>query len=354
MPIDSPQSLREHLELAIKVEMTTIPLYLYAMYSIEDPATDAAHLLRSVATEEMLHVILVSNLLLAVGGEPRFYDPDFVPRYPGYLPHHIPPLALSLDRCTEEQIRSTFMVIEQPESPGAPAEPDDYETLGQFYLALEESLIDLSAEHDLFASPALDRQVTHPSYYFPVKHDALSSGGISAIDNLDSAVDALEVLIHQGEGVQDAKYADPDHQELTHYYKFELLADGEKPIGEVRPAVRDPHVDDLPPEVRPIAALADAVYTYIFILMDRMYLADSDDEELIGELYGTMTAILGPLCRYLMTVPVGDDRVAGPPFGFYEFPDPADAEEHLRELAANLDVADNVLPKVRRHLAKLK
>lgn len=354
MPIDTPQSLRDHLELAIKVEMTTIPLYLYAMYSIEDPASDAAHLLRSVATEEMLHVVLVGNILLAVGGEPTFYDRDFTPEYPGFLPHHIPPLALSLKACSEEQVRSTFMVIEQPESPGAPAEPDDYETLGQFYLAVEEALIDLSERYDLFENPALDRQVSHPSYYFPVKHDALSSGGIAAIDSLDGAVDALEILIHQGEGVQDEKFADPEHKELTHFYKFELLAEGEKPIGAVRPAIADPSRANLPAEVWPIAELADAVYTYVFVLMDRMFLPDSPDEELIGELYGTMTAILGPLARYLMTVPVDDDHVAGPPFGFYEFPDPDNAEEHLRSMAAGLDVADNVLPKVRRHLAKLK
>jgi rubrerythrin len=203
MPIDTPESLREHLELAIKVEMTTIPLYLYAMYSIVDPASEAAHLLRSVATEEMLHVVLMGNILLAVGGEPKFYDPEFAPKYPGFLPHHVPPLPLSLEVCSEEQVRSTFMVIEQPESPGAPAEPDDYETLGQFYLAVEEALIELSERYDLFESPALDRQVDHPSYYFPVKHDALSSGGIAAIGDLESAVEALEILIHMGEGVQD-------------------------------------------------------------------------------------------------------------------------------------------------------
>jgi hypothetical protein len=290
---------------------------------------------------------------LAVGGEPKFYDPEFAPKYPGFLPHHVPPLALSLEACSEDQVRSTFMVIEQPESAGAPAEPDDYETLGQFYLAVEEALIELSERYDLFESPALDRQVDHPSYYFPVKHDALSSGGIAAINDLESAVEALEILIHQGEGVQDEKYADPEHQELTHFYKFEMIADGETPIGEVRPAVADPSLDTLPDEVRPIAELADAVYTYVFILMDRMFRPDSDDEALIGELYGTMTAILGPLARYLMTVPVGDDQVAGPPFGFYEFPDPTRAEEHLRSMAANLDVDDHVLPKVRRHLAKL-
>jgi hypothetical protein len=354
MPIDDPQSLREHLDLAIKIEMTTIPLYLYAMYSIEDPASEAAHLMRSVATEEMLHVVLMGNLLLAVGGEPKFYDPTFPPVYPCDMAHHIPPLELRLEPCSEPAIRNMFMVIEQPESPGAPAEPDDYETLGQFYLAIEEAIEDLDARFDLWANPSVDRQVSHPSYYFPVKHDALSSGGIAQIDDLDSAIQALGILIHQGEGVQDEKYADPEHRELTHFYKFKLLADGDTPIGEVRPAVHNPTSATLPEDVRPIAELSDAVYTYIFILMDRMFRPDSDDEELIGELYGTMTAILGPLSRYLMTVPVGEDTVAGPPFDFYEFPDPKTAEAHLRDLAERLDVEDHVLPKVRRHLAKLK
>jgi rubrerythrin len=354
MPIDTPESLREHLELALKVEMTTVPLYLYAMYSIEDPASEAAHLLRSIATEEMLHVVLVGNLLLAVGGDPKFQDHSFAPGFPSYLPHHIPPLELRLERCSEELIRSMFMVIEQPESPGAAPEPDYYETLGQFYMAVEQAVEDLAGRYDLFKEPAVDRQVSHPSYYFPVKHDALSSGGIAQIDNLETALQALEILIHQGEGVHDEKYADPDHQELTHYYKFKLLADGDTDIGDVRPAVSNPIAANLPEEVRPIAELCDAVYTYIFILMDRMYRPDSEDEELIGQLYGTMEAILGPLCRYLMTVEIGDGVVAGPPFDFYEFPQGEKAEAHLRELAEQLDVSDHVLPKVRRHLAKLK
>lgn len=354
MPIDDPESLREHLALALKVEMATIPLYLYAMYSIEDPGSDAAHLLRSVATEEMLHVTLVGNLLIAVGGEPKFQDRSFAPGYPSYMPHHIPPLELRLERCSEDLIRSMFMVIEQPESPGAPAEPDDYETLGQFYLALEEGVRDVAQRFDLFAEPSADRQVSHPSYYFPVKHDALSSGGIAQIDSVETALEALEILIHQGEGVHDEKFADPDHQELTHFYKFKLLADGEAPIGDVRPAIANPVAAKLPPEIRPLAELCDAVYTYIFVLMDRMYRADSDDEVLIGQLYGTMEAILGPLCRYLMTLDIGGGEVAGPPFDFYEFPAGVRAETHLRSLAEQLDVGQEVLPKVRRHLAKLR
>ena len=46
--------LREHLQMAIGVELSTVPPYLYAMYSIVDQTSDAALLIRSVVAEEML------------------------------------------------------------------------------------------------------------------------------------------------------------------------------------------------------------------------------------------------------------------------------------------------------------
>jgi hypothetical protein len=36
MPIETTQDLHDHLELAISIELATVPPYLYAMYSIED------------------------------------------------------------------------------------------------------------------------------------------------------------------------------------------------------------------------------------------------------------------------------------------------------------------------------
>lgn len=36
MPIETTQDLHDHLELAISIELATVPPYLYAMYSIDD------------------------------------------------------------------------------------------------------------------------------------------------------------------------------------------------------------------------------------------------------------------------------------------------------------------------------
>ena len=63
MPITTREALHEHLELAIQVELTTVPPYLYAMYSIADQRSESALLLRSIVAEEMLHAVLASNVL---------------------------------------------------------------------------------------------------------------------------------------------------------------------------------------------------------------------------------------------------------------------------------------------------
>ncbi|PIY72677.1 MAG: hypothetical protein COY86_10860, partial [Rhodobacterales bacterium CG_4_10_14_0_8_um_filter_70_9] len=69
-------NLRALLRCAMTVELTTIPAYLTASFSLEDGAPGVARnvvareLLRSVLVEEMLHLTLVANILNAVGGRP--------------------------------------------------------------------------------------------------------------------------------------------------------------------------------------------------------------------------------------------------------------------------------------------
>ena len=79
MPITTPEELRQHLALAVQVELTTVPPYLYALYSIEDQTSEAARLIKSVVAEEMLHAALVANLLVAVGGATRLPESGYRP-----------------------------------------------------------------------------------------------------------------------------------------------------------------------------------------------------------------------------------------------------------------------------------
>ena len=68
----------------MQLEHATIPPYLTALYSII-PGTnsDAFHVLRVVAVEEMLHLTLVANVLNAVGGVPDLTAAGFRPALPG-------------------------------------------------------------------------------------------------------------------------------------------------------------------------------------------------------------------------------------------------------------------------------
>ena len=75
MPIDTRAELHEHIREAIGIELTVFPPYLYAMYSLEDRASEHAKVLMSVAAEEMLHAMLWANLLLATGGDITFCSP---------------------------------------------------------------------------------------------------------------------------------------------------------------------------------------------------------------------------------------------------------------------------------------
>jgi len=333
MPITTPEDLRQHLALAIRVELTTIPPYLYAMYSIEDQTSEAARLIKSIVTEEMLHAALVANLLVAVGGQPDFLDPGLVPTYPGLLPHHEPPLMVHLAPASVEMCRELFMVIEQPEAPGAPPEDDQFETLGQFYYALELALEDLSDRFELFADVRADRQFADPRFYQPVEFDAEDSGGLMLVKDLESACAAIEVVVHQGEGVSGERFADPAHQELTHYYKFEQIAEGASPLGEVRPALVNPRTADVPPSLQPVSDLVNALYRYLYVTMDDLYQPIADKGPLVGRLYTLMSRLLSPAARYLMEQPVGGGLVAGPSFEAYSFAPDSSPVDQLMSLA---------------------
>ncbi len=221
MALTTIQDLRNHLQWAIQVELTTIPTYLYAMYSIKNQASESANVFRGVVIEEMLHIALASNLLVAVGGQPKLYGPDIVPKYPGPVPHHRRGLTVNLERASVDYVRDTCMAIEFPEETGAPPEDDNFETIGQFYLALENCFQTLCEQpnHQVFADNNVHKQLTEG--YIP---EISATGNLGFVTDLDSAISAMQIIIEQGEGIRDSHYDDPSKRELAHYFKFERTA----------------------------------------------------------------------------------------------------------------------------------
>ena len=335
MPIDTVEDLRSHIELAIKVELSTIPPYLFAMWSIEDQVSEAALLIKSIVAEEMLHAALAANLLLAVGGRPDFTSIAYMPSYPANMPHHEPPLLLELAPCSLQLIRDVFMRIEQPEVHGAPDQPDRFETLGQFYHALEVGLERLSNAGSLFSNVQMGSQMSDPSFYSPVQFDADDSGGLMMIDGLETAIEAIEIIIHQGEGLSDERWADPSHQELTHFHKLKRIMDIPGELGAVYPVRRNPRTADYPEEIRQISDLFNASYRNVYLVMAELFSPRTDKSGEVGRLYRLMSGVLSPLARHMVGLELEGGEHAAPTFEVYEFSD-SDTRSETISLAARV------------------
>jgi hypothetical protein len=234
--ITTVEQLHRYLYAAMQLEHATIPVYLTALYSIQ-PGTnsDASHVIRVVAVEEMLHLTLAANVLNAVGGTPDLTGPDFVPDYPARLPDGEQDFEVSRQRFCRDCIE-TFLKIERPrEAPSeesrllqrAPAPtallaaaPDtgdmQYYSIGEFYREIDRGIHSLRQRVDLFTGdPA--RQVG-PEYFY-------SGGGeLIRVTDLKSASDAINLIAEQGEGLGGGIY-DTEH-ELAHYYRFNQLVTG--------------------------------------------------------------------------------------------------------------------------------
>ncbi|MCU0506514.1 MAG: ferritin-like protein [Chloroflexi bacterium] len=339
--IRTAEDLRDHLAVAMAVELSTIPPYLYAMYSVADPGAESARLFRSIVAEEMLHLALAANLLAAIGGRPDFLRADLQPAYPCTLAHHRPELPLHLVPMSVEAVRSTFMTIERPGAHGAPPEEDDYHSLGQFYAAIEAAFERLAAAGPLFAPRSEGHQLAGGPFYRPVEFDAEDSGGLVTITDLASAREAIEIIVHQGEGLGAHRWADPAHQELTHYAKLRRIADGTVPIGDVLPVRTDPRAADYPEDVRRLAVLANASYRALFHVLDDLYRPIEDKGFHVRALYDLMKHVLAPLARHLTTIDLGDGTVASPTFEPVDLG--ADPRRTLREMAIEVAAAEPAL-----------
>ena len=224
--IKTVASLRKHLQTAIEVEHSTIPPYLCALYSIIDGDNQtSAQIIKSVVIEEMLHMILASNVLNAIGGEPSIDHPRFIPEYPTYLPHSDKSFEVGLEKFSKSTI-DTFLRIELPARPKAPPQANDYRTLGQFYEAIEDGLKHLSQNRNnrnIFTGDRA-RQIT-PEYYYG------GGGGVFPVHDLESALEALHEIVGQGEGIHHSIF-DGDHRifgegiEYAHYFRYNEIHEG--------------------------------------------------------------------------------------------------------------------------------
>ena len=222
------------LQTAIRLEFSTIPPYLTALFSIIDGCNrEAERLIRSVVMQEMLHMAQAANLLIATGGNPVINSHGFVPKYPGKLPGGVlPGLTVHLRRATKNHIHRNFMAIEYPSKThvALPRPEVHRNTIGEFYTFIRKMMHKLHREYkhtgkDLFCK---DKCVTNQVRWPTAEQDAYG-GTLYTVTDLDSADEAIQEIMEQGEGVGPFDPSDGG-REPAHYYKFEEIVCGRKLI----------------------------------------------------------------------------------------------------------------------------
>lgn len=235
--IKTVDDLKHYLHLATQLEHATIPTYATALYSIiPGTNTDASHILRVVAVEEMLHLTLAANLLNAIGGKPDLTVEGFMPTFPTPLPDGETDFEVSLMKFSKEAI-DTFCKIERPGAVSkgesrhrkktasgaqlAPVPHDDsltFYSIGEFYEEIRHGFENLHEQmgDNLFSGDPR-RQATSEYYY--------SGGGeLFAVTDIKSAEAAIDLIAGQGEGLGGGIY--DDEGELSHYYRFDQIRQG--------------------------------------------------------------------------------------------------------------------------------
>lgn len=224
------EDVKTMLSGAMSLELSTIPPYLTALFSIRAENREARALVHSIVVEEMLHMTLAGNTLIAIGGNPNLLEIAQQLHYPGPLPMCIDEgLTVTLGSLTKPQVCNVFMAIERPATkailPGetklfADAQAS-YDSIGDFYAALIDKLAELvAAGQPVFAHPRLEQQIDI-SKWFPPEIERFPDGKVSS---LESARAVLETIVRQGEGLQiredkiDPK--DDTSGNYAHYFKF--------------------------------------------------------------------------------------------------------------------------------------
>lgn len=213
------QQLQGTIQKTIELEFATIPPYLTAMMSLRvDKNREIWAILHSVVIDEMLHMLINCNLLVALGGKPRIDSPQFVARYPGPLPMAIhSDLVVGLEAFSLALVEKTFMSIEKPENPiqieAAMALP--YATIGQFYAALKAKVQEL--DNGEF-NPDTSGQFVDDRW-FPEQR-------LFRIASADDAVRAIDLIVREGEGTPSTPIGAPGQP--AHYYRFEQIVKGRR------------------------------------------------------------------------------------------------------------------------------
>jgi hypothetical protein len=354
--IEHREALIYMLCLAAELEHSIMCQYLYAAFSLKQDVSEHVSVdqLRAierwrravshVATQEMLHLALVQNLLTSIGAAPHLSRPNLPPP-PGHFPSTI---SLALLPFGEQALRH-FMFLERPEgmqlddaeglralaraTPAMQAgqlvpQVQDFATVGHLYRSIEEgvrTLADKYGEARLFCGP---RRAQATATNFGWKE-------LVTVGDVASAQAAIDTIIEQGEGSRG-------DWRKAHFGQFVNILDeylamrAEDPTFQpARPVLSAnvrPHERDvsLPLISNPLAArcadLFNVSYEVLLLVLQR-YFAHTEESDaqlavLVDVALGLMFEVIKPVGQLITRLAAGEDHpgmTAGPSFElFYE------------------------------------
>lgn len=260
----NPGNFADAMQQAIALELATIPTYLSTYYSINRAqdqdalynklrqqlgsntgdnaaqvdalaqelkvdvlvyANKTAALIMSVVIEEMLHLALACNVKQALAGPPDLMSISQALVFPTQLDGHDPEFPINAAKLSLQQL-STFLQIESPQpfqNPpkllGAALPIENYETIGQLYTIIKDCITKNYQDPKNYSNrpqllpPQKPSGPTRPYYsqnsvntvYYDRAHNPVfassgDSGALIGVVSADSAIEAIEEIMHQGEG----------------------------------------------------------------------------------------------------------------------------------------------------------
>ena len=347
--IEHREALYYMLCEAAELEHGIMCQYLYAAFSLkqseaEGLTTEEAQAVQRwrkrishVATQEMLHLSLVQNLLSAIGGAPHLSRPNF----PHPASHYPAGVHLALLPFGEPALQH-FMFLERPEGmdindaegmaafgratpamqPGEIVpRSQDFKTVGHLYRSIEAGFAHLAGkfgERRLFVGPPRAQATQH---YFGWPE-------LVAVTDTASAQKAIDEILEQGEGPRgdwkDAHFG----QFVEILDEYLQLREANPAFDPVRPVVtvnvrtseRDtgvPLVTD--PLTRQVMDLFNVSYEVLLLMLQRFFAhteeTDAQLKALADATVNLMFQAIKPIGDLVTTLPAGPDypaRTAGP------------------------------------------
>lgn len=342
------------LREAAELEHGLMCEYLFAAFSLkqrEDEGLTAEQLaavdrwrkaVYGIAAQEMLHLALVNNLLVALGAAPHFSRPNL----PQRARHYPAGVQLALLPFGERALRH-FLYLERPEGMALDdaegfraldvAQPlmrpdeiaprgQEFATVGHLYRAIEHGLERLTERYGqewVFVGPTR-AQITGDYFWWPE---------LVAVIDLASARTAIETIITEGEGARgdwrDAHFG----RFLAVFTEYQRLRAADPSFEPARPAVAA--TVQAPVDTEAGAAVTDphtaatldvfnVAYEILLQVLERFFAHTSETDAQLHALADVavelMTGVLEPLGTHLTTLPLAPGTAAptaGPSFQLF-------------------------------------